>query len=51
MDEENAKHYAAALIGATENMLDRGVLTDPGTQAVREIIKRLQAALGKEKRA
>ncbi|KKK52647.1 hypothetical protein LCGC14_3102800 [marine sediment metagenome] len=39
------KVYAEALIGASENMLDRGVLSEKGTDATREIIKRLQRVL------
>ena len=37
--------YAKALIGAMEAALDRGALSEEGTDAAREIIKRLRQEL------
>ena len=45
---EDVRFYSEALIGAAEAMLDRGVLSEQGTDATREIIKQLRRALHKQ---
>ena len=44
----NLRFYTSALIGAMESTLDQGCLSEQGTKAVREIIKRVRTELKKD---